>query len=67
MQKHRTHHLPQHRIITGLLPTGEYGAYDDDRDDGRVRGFGHTRAAAIADLLEEKTMLGLPLGSSPIR
>ena len=40
-------------IITVLLPTGEYGAYDDDRDDGRVRGYGHTRLAAIADLKEQ--------------
>jgi hypothetical protein len=40
-------------IITIGLPTGEYGAYRDDEDDGRVRGFGHTRLAAIADLKEQ--------------
>ena len=37
-------------VITTLLPTGEYGAYRDDQDDGRYRGFGHSRLAAIADL-----------------
>lgn len=37
-------------IITTLLPTGEYGAYREDEDEGRYRGFGHSRFAAIADL-----------------
>jgi len=37
------------RVITGLCPNGEYGAYLES-DDGRVRGYGHTRLAAIADL-----------------
>ena len=27
-------------VITTWLPTGEYGAYRDDEDDGCVRGFG---------------------------
>ncbi len=39
------------RVITGLCPNGEYGAYLES-DDGRVRGYGHTRLAAIADLNE---------------
>jgi hypothetical protein len=32
---------------------GEYGAYRDDEDEGRVRGYGHSRLAAIADLAAE--------------
>lgn len=52
MQSHRTHYLDGRKIITGLLPTGEFGAYRDDEDEGHIRGFGHTRAAAIADMLE---------------
>jgi hypothetical protein len=35
-----------------MLPTGEYGAYRDNEDDGRVQGTGHTRLAAIADMVE---------------
>ena len=37
------------RVVTGLCPNGEFGAYLES-DDGRVRGYGHTRLAAIADL-----------------
>lgn len=37
-------------VITTLLPTGEYGATREDEDEGRYRGFGHSRLAAIADL-----------------
>ena len=37
-------------VITSLLPSGEYGAYREDEDEGRYRGFGHSRMAAIVDL-----------------
>jgi len=37
-------------VITTLLPNGEYGAYREDEDEGRCRGFGHSRIAAIVDL-----------------
>jgi hypothetical protein len=62
VEKHRTHYFfdrDRHgddriktTIHTFMLPTGEYGAIDDNTDDGVVRGFGHTRLAAIADLKE---------------
>lgn len=39
------------RVVTGMCPNGEYGAYLES-DDGRVRGYGHTRLAAIADMNE---------------
>lgn len=39
-------------VITGLCPNGEYGAYREDEDEGRICGYGHTRLAAIADLVE---------------
>jgi len=54
MENRRTHYFPANdcKVITGLLPTGEYGAYREDEDEGRVRGFGHTRLAAIADMVE---------------
>ena len=42
----------QTTVITTWLPTGEFGAYRDDEDDGHVRGFGATRLEAIADLQE---------------
>lgn len=51
MQNRRTHHFNEGPVITGLLPNGQYGAYRE-QDDGRVRGYGHTRLAAIADLNE---------------
>jgi len=38
--------------ITGLCPNGEFGAYRESEDEGRVRGYGHSRFAAIADLVE---------------
>lgn len=47
----RTHYFRDTTVITGLCPNGEYGAYRE-QDDGRVRGYGHTRLAAIADLNE---------------
>jgi hypothetical protein len=54
MEKIRAYYFPANdtKIITGLCPNGEYGAYREDEDEGRVRGFGHTRLAAIADLVE---------------
>jgi hypothetical protein len=54
MINRRTHYFPANdcKVITGLCPNGEYGAYRDDEDEGRVRGYGHTRLAAIADLVE---------------
>ena len=39
-------------VITTWLPTGEFGAYRDDEDEGHVRGFGSTRLEAIVDLRE---------------
>jgi hypothetical protein len=50
MQNRRTHFFTEGRVITGLLPSGEYGAYRDNENEGRIRGYGHTRLAAIADL-----------------
>ncbi len=54
MEQIRTHYFPANdcRVITGLCPNGEFGAYRDDEDEGRIRGYGHTRLAAIADLVE---------------
>ncbi len=53
MEQRRTHYFPANdcRVITGLCPSGEFGAYREDEDEGRVRGYGHTRLAAIADLV----------------
>jgi hypothetical protein len=51
MINRRTHYFTEGKVITGLLPNGEYGAYLE-QEDGRVRGYGHTRLAAIADLNE---------------
>lgn len=53
MQNLRKDYFPANDcvVITGLCPNGQYGAYRD-QDDGRVRGYGHTRLAAIADLVE---------------
>lgn len=54
MQNVRKIYFPENdcTVITGLCPNGEYGAYREDEDEGRVRGYGHTRLAAIADLVE---------------
>lgn len=52
MQNRRIHHFTEGKVITGLLPTGEYGAYRDYTDEGVIRGYGHSRLAAIADLNE---------------
>lgn len=53
MQNIRTHYFPENdcKVVTGLLPNGEFGAYREDEDEGRIRGYGHTRLAAIADLV----------------
>lgn len=53
LEQRRTHYFPANdeRVVTGLCPNGEFGAYLE-REDGRVRGYGHTRLAAIADLVE---------------
>jgi hypothetical protein len=50
----RTHYFPSNdcTAVTGLLPTGEFCAFLMERDVGRVRGFGHTRLAAITDMVE---------------
>lgn len=40
-------------VVTGLLPNGEWGAYREDQDEGRIRGLGHSRLAAIADMVEQ--------------
>jgi hypothetical protein len=54
MEQRRKHYFPANSctVITGLCPNGEFGAYREDEDEGRVRGYGHTRLAAIADLVE---------------
>lgn len=54
MENRRTHYFPANdvTVITGLCPNGEYGAYREDQDEEHVRGYGHTRLAAIADLVE---------------
>ena len=53
MEQRRTHYFPANdcRVVTGLCPNGEFGAYREDEDEGRIRGYGHTRLAAIADLV----------------
>lgn len=52
MINRQTHHFTEGKVITGMCPNGEYGAYREDEDEGRIRGYGHTRLAAIADLNE---------------
>jgi hypothetical protein len=53
MENLRSHYFPENdeTVFTGMCPHGLFGAYLE-RDDGRVRGYGHTRMAAIADLVE---------------
>lgn len=53
MEQVRKHYFPQNgeTVFTGLCPNGQFGAYLE-REDGRVRGYGHSRLAAIADLVE---------------
>jgi len=53
MQDLRKHYFPANdeTVFTGLCPNGQFGAYLE-REDGRVRGYGHSRLAAIADLVE---------------
>lgn len=53
MQNLRRDYFPANdwTVITGLCPNGQFGAYRD-QDDGHVRGYGHSRLAAIADLVE---------------
>lgn len=60
MEQRRKHFFPANdcTVITGLLPTGEFGAYRDEIDEGHVRGHGHTRLAAIADLAEAIEAVG---------
>jgi hypothetical protein len=53
MEQCRNHYFPANdcTVVTGLCPNGQFGAYRE-QDDGRVRGYGHNRYAAIADLVE---------------
>lgn len=51
MRDYKTHGFVDGRVVTGILPTGEFGAYRE-QDDGWVRGYGDSRLAAIADLVE---------------
>lgn len=53
MEQMRKHYFPANdeTVFTGLCPNGQFGAYLE-REDGQVRGYGHTRLAAIADLVE---------------
>jgi hypothetical protein len=53
MTNRRKHYFNETTVITGLLPNGEFGAYREDEDECRVRGYGHSRFAAIADLVEQ--------------
>lgn len=55
MEQRRTHYFPANdeRVVTGICPNGEYGAYRVGyEDEPRIRGYGHSRLAAIADLNE---------------
>lgn len=55
MQQVRRHYFPANdcHVITGLCPNGEFGAYKlGYEDEPRIRGYGHSRLAAIADLAE---------------
>jgi hypothetical protein len=54
MEQRRRHYFPENdcTVVTGLCPNGEFGAYREDEDEGRIRGYGHSRLAAIADLVE---------------
>jgi len=54
MENRRTHYFPANNctVITGLCPNGQYGATREDEDEGHIRGYGHSRFAAIADLVE---------------
>jgi L-asparaginase/Glu-tRNA(Gln) amidotransferase subunit D len=53
MENRRKHFFPENDVvvITGLCPNGEYGATREDEDEGLIRGYGHSRLAAIADLV----------------
>lgn len=55
MDQRRRHYFPANdcHVITGICPNGEFGAYRESEDEGRVRGYGHTRMAAIADMVEQ--------------
>ncbi len=50
----KTFYFPQNglHVVVTLLPNGEYGAYRQELDDGRYRGFGKTQLEAIANLAE---------------
>jgi hypothetical protein len=50
----KTWYFPQNdlHVVVTLLPNGEYGAYREEIDEGRYRGFGRTPLEAIADLVE---------------
>lgn len=54
MEQCRKHYFPENDVvvITGLCPNGEFGATREDEDEGLIRGYGHSRLAAIADLAE---------------
>lgn len=54
MEQRRKHYFPENDVvvITGLCPNGEFGATREDEDEGLIRGYGHSRLAAIADLAE---------------
>lgn len=57
MEQRRKHYFPDSgefgvTVITGICPNGEYGATREDEGEGLIRGYGHTRLAAIADLVE---------------
>ena len=53
MENIRRHHHFDEVIVTGLCPNGQYGAYHES-EDGRVRGYGHTRKSAIRDLCDSR-------------
>lgn len=59
MHNIRSHYFPENdcHVFTGLCPNGQYGAYRE-QDDGLVRGYGHSRYAAIADLVETLELHG---------
>ncbi len=52
MQNLRTHHFNDGKVITGLCNSGKFGAYLME-GEFRIRGYGHSRLAAIAELVEK--------------
>lgn len=52
MQQVRKHHFDDGAVITGLCDNGQFGARLEEGNLS-LRGYGHSRYAAIADLAEK--------------